>query len=214
MEGIEAPEGAAAPQTQVESLCLDFSNTVDWRDGDQPEDFITSYRDLVYWGRRMGLLSEEGSRRLLEEAALHPADAAVALVRAIDLRETIYRAFSAIAQGARPREEDLATLNAALSASLARLRIVPSQDSYSWGWAASPSDLDQMLWPVVRSAGILLTSVLLGRVRKCAGDPCGWLFLDTSKNRSRRWCDMRSCGNRAKARRYYQRKRSPRHLPS
>ena len=102
---------------------------------------------------------------------------------------------------------DLDALNATLARALPHLRIVPEADAYAWNWAGEEDALDSMLWPVARSAGDLLTSDELKRVGECQGDGCGWLFLDMSRNRSRRWCDMGDCGNRAKARRHYHRQK-------
>jgi predicted RNA-binding Zn ribbon-like protein len=121
------------------------------------------------------------------------------------VREAIYHLLSAMAHG-HPRDPvDVATLNDALGDALAHARLSPLPDGFAWDWGgADPSALDQMLWPVVQSAVDLLTSPELERVGECADDRgCGWLFLDMTKNRSRRWCDMRDCGNRAKARRHY-----------
>jgi len=130
------------------------------------------------------------------------------LERAISLREAIYRVVSAVANGRRAREADLAILNVALPDALARVHVVREADSFAWRWAADETALDRMLWPVARSAADLLTSEKLARVGQCADDRgCGWLFLDMSRNRSRRWCDMKDCGNRAKAKRHYVRKR-------
>jgi predicted RNA-binding Zn ribbon-like protein len=78
---------------------------------------------------------------------------------------------------------------------------------FGWVWVGIEDDLTGFLWPVARAAAELLTSGQVVRLRECAGDPCGWLFLDLSKNGSRRWCDMADCGNRAKARRYRERKK-------
>jgi predicted RNA-binding Zn ribbon-like protein len=78
---------------------------------------------------------------------------------------------------------------------------------FDWLWTDVDEHLTSILWPVARAATTLLTSPDLARVRECAGDPCGWLFLDVSKNGSRRWCDMADCGNRAKARRYRARRK-------
>jgi predicted RNA-binding Zn ribbon-like protein len=64
------------------------------------------------------------------------------------------------------------------------------------------------LWPIVLAAAELLTSAGRARVRECAAHGCGWLFLDTSRSQRRRWCTMASCGNRAKARRFYERTRA------
>jgi predicted RNA-binding Zn ribbon-like protein len=91
---------------------------------------------------------------------------------------------------------------------LTHLRVTPAKTGFTWTWHNEPGALDVMLWPVVQSAGELLTSAQIVQVRECAGDTCSWLFLDTSKNHSRRWCDMKDCGNRAKAKRHYARSRA------
>lgn len=189
---------------------LDFANTADWHASDQPVEFLTSYSDLVAWSQRAGILTDHQAQRLLKEAARRPADATTALRRAIALREAIYRIFSAISHGRSPQAADLATFNAELSGALAQSRIVPTAEGFTWDWVGAEDTLDRMLWPVVHDAAALLTSEELDRVRECADDRCGWLFLDTSRNRSRRWCSMKDCGNRAKARRHYERKRADR----
>jgi predicted RNA-binding Zn ribbon-like protein len=205
-------------------LSLDFANTADWHASDHPVEFLTSYSDLVAWGQHVGILTDHQAQRLLKKAARRPVDATAVLKRAIALREAIYRIFSAISHGRPPQAADLATFNAELSGALAQSRIVSTlrqpfdgaqdkaQDTavggFAWDWADAEDALDQMLWPVVHDAAGLLTSEDLDRVGQCADDRCGWLFLDTSRNRSRRWCSMENCGNRAKARRYYERKRA------
>jgi predicted RNA-binding Zn ribbon-like protein len=187
-------------------LCLDFANTAEWHASDQPAEELKSYADLVAWAQAKGILTEEEAARLLGKAALRPAEAAGVLRRAIDLRETIFRIFSAVAEGRPPESTDLAALNAALSEDTVHFQIVPGQVGYVWDWHGAEDRLDAMLWPVVRSAANLLTGDDLDRVGQCADDRgCGWLFLDTSRNRSRRWCSMEGCGNRAKARLHYQR---------
>jgi predicted RNA-binding Zn ribbon-like protein len=188
-------------------LCLDFANTADWHASGHPEEWLTSYADLVAWGRHVGVLSPHQVRLLEGEALGRPTEAAAVLRRAIALREAIYRLFTAVALGQGVDAADLAALNQALSDALARARVVPAGAGFAWDWDGPAGALDRVLWPVARSAAELLTSDERARVRQCAGDPCGWLFLDTSKNRSRRWCTMDSCGNRAKARRHYARTR-------
>ena len=86
--------------------------------------------------------------------------------------------------------------------------VVPTGSRFEWGWPGVTLDLDRVTWWVARSAAELLTSRNLTFVRECASYDCGWLFMDTTKNRSRRWCDMRTCGNRAKSRRHYERRRA------
>lgn len=190
-------------------LCLDLANTVSTRAGPLHREYLASYDDLVSWSRHAGVLTDHEAQCLRREAADRPAEAAAVLDRAIALRETIYRIFAAIARQQTPPAPDIAALNVALAQVLGRLRVVSSGDAFEWQWIRDPHALDAMLWPVMRSAADLLTSADLRRVRQCARrEGCDWLFVDTSKNQSRRWCSMSTCGSRDKARRYYQRKRA------
>jgi predicted RNA-binding Zn ribbon-like protein len=183
-------------------LCLDFANTADWHASDQPVEHLTSYAELVAWGQHARILSAQQAQRLLAIAASRSADAKAILERAIVLREAIYHLFTALSLGARPSESDLAVVNAELSGAMTRSLIVPEGIGFAWDWSAEDA-LDRMLWPVVQDAADLLTGEDLSRVGRCADDNCGWLFFDTSRNHSRRWCSMKDCGNRAKARRHY-----------
>jgi predicted RNA-binding Zn ribbon-like protein len=106
------------------------------------------------------------------------------------------------------RPDDLVVLNEVLKDAQCHRRVTQSPQGFAWQWVEVPGGLDQILWPVSRSAADLLTSNLLERVRECADDRgCGYLFIDTSRNRSRRWCSMESCGNRAKVRQHRERQR-------
>jgi len=186
-------------------LCLDFANTVGSHASDHPSEHLPNYVALVAWGLQTSAIDEREAKRLVREAERRPREALTILERALALREVIYRIFSGIAANESPNETDLESLNAALARTLGRLRIVSVKNGYSWAWAGDGDELDRMLWPVARSAAELLVSEELDLVRECASDTCGWLFLDRSKNHSRRWCDMKDCGNLAKARRYYER---------
>jgi predicted RNA-binding Zn ribbon-like protein len=185
-------------------LALDFANTAEWHASDQPADNITSFQDLVSWAQAAGVLSEERAKQLRAHEERNPRKTSRALSRAIRLRELIYRIFSATASNAAPDAVDIEWFNADLSKALSHARISDIDGEFIWEWQAPGSELDQILWPVVRAAADLLTSESLNRVGECADDRgCGYLFIDVSKNHSRRWCSMESCGNRAKARRFY-----------
>ena len=188
-------------------LCLDFTNTM----GDSrahPNEKLLSYGHLVAWGQQAGILTEPAARQLMKEGLRRPEDADKALRYAIELRETLYRIFSAIIDKGTPQHADLEVLNGALSRAMTHLRVSQPATGFAWEWAPDPEALDRMLWPVIQSAADVLHSGEIARVRRCGGRDCDWLFLDTSRNHSRRWCDMSSCGNRAKARRYYERKKT------
>jgi predicted RNA-binding Zn ribbon-like protein len=188
-------------------LCLDFANTVSTRGEAERREYLSSYEELVRWGQHTSILEHEAAEMLLCHATRHPELAAAALERALGLRETIYRVFSAIAEGREAGRRDLGALDAVLRQALCHLKIAPSQSGFDWAWDVEEDDLDQILWPIARSAADLLTSEDVGLVGQCAREGCDWLFVDLSKNRSRRWCTMAVCGSRVKARRYYQRKR-------
>jgi predicted RNA-binding Zn ribbon-like protein len=189
------------------AVCLDFANTVG-STREQLGEELFSYGDVVDWSARAGLLTDAEARYLRAEVAKRPAEAAAVFSQAIALRETIFRLFTAVAAGQAPAAADLAGLNQALGEALGHLRLVPAGSGFDWGWSSDGGALERPLWPLARAAADLLASELRDRVRECAGDTCRWLFLDHSRNRSRRWCDMADCGNRAKARRYYQRQRA------
>ena len=189
------------------NLALAFANTADWHASAQPVETLTSFEALLEWGERLGLLNDTSAARLHESAQRDPEGARATLDRVIELREAIYRIFSAIAHRRQPAAADLDLLNAAIRDASDHLRIVAAGERFTWGWAGWGEALDCLLWPIARAAAELLVSAELDRVRECANPPCGWLFIDRSRNRSRRWCDMRSCGNRMKARRHYQRKK-------
>jgi len=189
-------------------LCLDFANTVDDRTEVHPQELLNSYNDLVSWSEQAHVLTEQEAQRLLEKAARRPSEASRVLKRAVAIREAIFRIFKAVAEDASPEDEDLVSLSNAVADAQNHAQIVLKANGFIWNWAGNAGDLDRMLWPVVRSAADFLTSDELDTVRVCASDSCDWLFLDTSKNHSRRWCNMKSCGNREKARRFYSRKKS------
>lgn len=177
---------------QEEPLCLRFTNTVGWRRSQtRTDDYWKSPDKLKQWLAKRQLIGEgaEIDERYLE--------------RAIALRDSIYRIFSRVAEGSAAHEEDLDALNGELCEALGRVEL---NSSFQWE-LSHPDERERALMLVALSASELLTSPLRTRVRECADQECGWLFLDHSKNRSRRWCSMSDCGNLAKARRFQERKR-------
>jgi predicted RNA-binding Zn ribbon-like protein len=191
-------------------LCLDFINTVDCRNSDHSRENLSTYPNLVSWSQHANILTENEVRNLLQEAALHPTDAKMVLERAITTREALHRIFSAIANHRSLASNDIAVLNAEMSIAMAQTRLKPAGATSPWTYTFEDKKLDQMLWQVIHSAVELLTSDKLDRICECQGENCGWLFIDMSRNRSRRWCDMKDCGNLAKARRHYQKTRTNR----
>lgn len=120
-------------------------------------------------------------------------------------RELLGRILRAEAGGIGAAEKDLREFNRVLVGAAERRGIVPAVRGYGWGWLSDPGRIRAELFPVLWSAAGLLTGEDRHRLKLCDG--CGLLFLDQSRNRSRRWCDMGGCGNRAKQRRYRDREK-------
>ena len=188
-------------------LCLEFANTVDNYRRDDPYDFLPDFESLVAFGLRTDAVSRREAEVIRQLAKLEAARGVECLERARTLRRSIYDIFSTFAAGGDPPPDALAALNAMYSEAARHARVMRAGTSFEWGWD-SADEPDRLLWPVVRSAALLLTSPELNRLRQCDGHNCTWLFLDKSKNRSRRWCTMDICGNRAKSRRHYARLRT------
>jgi predicted RNA-binding Zn ribbon-like protein len=208
-----AHAGTMMPEIQSEAekqhliagvLCLNFANTLYGHGRTPIHEYLSRYSDLVVWSRRLGILSEDAAAYLIRLAARQPSEAWSVFHRAIALRETIFRIFTALADGQSPKAPDLSAINVARTQALAHSLIAAKPPGFSVAWDDAAA-LDQMLWPIALSATDLLTATNLNRVRHCGG--CDWLFLDTSRNHLRRWCSMSECGNRAKARRFLARKR-------
>ena len=213
-EGGQVPEVEDDVGTPVATMdlvggnvCLDFVNTGSHRSAPPFREKLRGYGDLVTWvGRVDEGVDEETAARLRRLADRDPAAAEAVLGRARALREAIYRAFSAMAKGVAAAPADLELIGTEAGRATAHRRLVPTAEGCMWEYAEVDA-LERPLWPVALAAAALATSAEVARVKECASDNCNWLFLDVSKNRSRRWCDMKECGNRAKARRHRTRAR-------
>ena len=206
MVNTEPATQASAFEFSGGALCLDFVNTL----GDRPrrsEELLGNYFDLLRWAETAGLVDQAEGRRLERQAGRQAARAGRAFDDAIRLRERLYGIFSALAAEDRPQSGELAALNVALGEALPHLRLEQRDGRFRWHWAGAAHRLDRLLWPVTRSAAELLTSSEVALVRECASDRCSWMFIDRSRTHRRRWCDMKTCGNRAKARRHYERRK-------
>jgi len=180
---------------------LDFVNT---EDGDPPSECLRNYGDLVAWSVRAGLLPAAEGERLVGEAGLRPEEAAAVYRDALGLRGALYGVFRAVAEGGDVPERALETVRGYEREALSRGRLERQDERFGWTWD-DERDLARMLWPVVHAATGLLTSGDLDRLKLCAG--CYWVFLDASRNRSRRWCTMEVCGTDEKMRRYVAKRR-------
>jgi predicted RNA-binding Zn ribbon-like protein len=191
-------------RTKTGWLCLDFANTVGWHASDNPEESLNKYADLIEWSADRGIISGGAKDVLLRKSEEKPIEAQAVLEKAREIRENIYQILSDTAHGHPIKITDLKTFNKALASMLSHSRLAPNERGLRWDWDSRWDKLDSVIWPVVKSAVDLLTSEAIKRVGQCADEKgCGWLFWDSSRNRSRRWCDMSDCGNRAKVRRFY-----------
>jgi predicted RNA-binding Zn ribbon-like protein len=205
---VETPEHILALRLVGGNLALDFANTAEGTpEGEIEREHLLSYEDLAFWGYRVGLLGGEECERLMRKARKRLAEADAALARALRFRNDLYGLFRAVAEGGNPPAEHVEALRRTECEALSHAKLVPSGGAFAWGWEVG-DDLAGMLWPVAHSAAGLLTSGPLGRIKGCAG--CNWLFVDESKNRSRRWCSMEDCGTHAKMRRYVARRAAKR----
>ncbi len=186
-------------------LCLDFANTAGWHASNHPTEHLQTFRDLVEWAGDAELINSAEKKALDLKGNKNPRGSARALAQAISFREALYRLFSSQAIGEKPTLADIGLLNEQLASFPAGLQMKLNDDSFVTEWKAPTNGWLGFLAPVAWSAADLLSSDRLQRVKQCAGDPCGWLFVDTTRNHSRRWCDINDCGNRAKAKRFYYR---------
>lgn len=185
------------------SPALDFANTLDWRLRESPVELLRAFPDLLRFARTASILSPDEALSLRAWGEAHSRAGARVLADAIGLREAIAAIFQAVAGREDVPSGPLARLDATFREACAARALRPSGSGVVWEWQERGPARVAMAFAV--DAARLLTSPERDRVRQCGDAQCGWLFVDTSRNRSRRWCNMQGCGNRNKARRYYRR---------
>lgn len=189
-------------------LCLDFINTVHDRTAGDPFEYLAGYGDLIDWSVKVELLTSAEKKEFELIAGTNREQADLVLNYIIETRELLYKYFLAIAQARIPAGDLQVKFNALLSETLVKLELRVGEHMDVHQLWSDKHDLKYPLLPVIKSAYDLLTSGILNRVKECGS--CGWLFLDQSKNKSRKWCSMESCGSNVKAKRYYHRKKKER----
>ena len=204
-DGFEAPSRAATLDLVAHALCLNFTNTSSGRGTSMRHEHLMQWENLLDWAEHAGAI-DAAQRPIFEACSLSATRDALA--SALELREALYRLFRAIIAGEALPPASIAVVNRILADAMAAAEILPVDAGYRWDWREEDSRPMRLLWPVVRSAAELLTGPELARVKFCPGKGCGWLFLDTTRNGTRRWCEMDVCGSRAKMRRYHQRRRA------
>ena len=180
-------------------LALDFANTESGRGGAEHLDHLQTAGDLIAWAAHAKIIGKKDAalaRRMIKnqnKLARH------LVMRGRSLRDTIYQINSNVVAGTPPTKKLLHNLTAAHAEVLATATLTPQGDNYGWAWHPKAELTAAILGPITRSALNLLVEADLSRIKQCRGNHCGWLFFDNTKNRSRQWCDMSVCGNRAKA---------------
>jgi predicted RNA-binding Zn ribbon-like protein len=180
------------------NLALDFANTVDDPLGPARHDHVSTYDELLVWSARVGMLHAGELKTLRRSAKRRPRAASAAVRRAQELRDAVNGVFGAVASGETVPSERWAVLRRAASDGLSHAAAHPSGVGYGLEWSAE--ELLTPVWMVADAAVMLLRSGDLRRVKQCAG--CPWLFLDSSRSGSRRWCSMEDCGTHEKIKRY------------
>ena len=187
---------------------VDFVNTVDWAVRGPIEDRLTDYDRLTRWAEGASAISPRQGAELRALAAAHPRLAERVYREALNLRWQLRRLYVAAHRGERLDGSDaLEELNGSLRSALGQLELsspprgAEAKVPLRWRWHDAAERLDSVLWPVLRSAAELLASAEAAQIRECAGDDCGWMYVDRSRNGLRRWCQMETCGNREKAKR-------------
>jgi len=189
------------------ALCLDFCNSGQGLKGSR-EEWIPTFADLIEWLEAAGALSKSQAGKLLAAGAGSPQAAQQLFARAIEFREALARVLLARTESRAAASEDLRVIDAQYARTAPFARLASTPEGFAWSLDAAGSALDAALRPIVESAVGLLTSSKLARVRRCGNSTCYWLFLDETKNCSRRWCEMASCGNLMKVRRHRAKHRS------
>ena len=193
------------------ALCLDFCNSGQSARGPSGTEWIAGFSDLIDWLEAAGAITRGQAGGLRRAAAASPRAAAQVWGRAIKFREALFRVLNARAEDGAVAREDLSDIEGEYARAAPFARLSRTGKGYRWSLDPSAAALDAALQPLVESAVSLLTSAKIERLRRCGNSTCYWLFIDETKNHSRRWCEMASCGNVVKVRRHREKARSAAH---
>jgi predicted RNA-binding Zn ribbon-like protein len=204
---LSLPSRAATLDLVGGALALDFTNTSSGRGSPTHQEHLRDFESLVQWIEHARVVTPSNCVYFREQAARHPKRAATVFARALAVRELIWRIGDALAERRTIAAELRDELVAMHAKSLSFAEIRPRDQAFIWVWDPHRDLEAAILGPITLSALSLLMEKDLSRTKRCEGKECGWLFFDATKNKSRRWCEMQVCGNRAKVRAARQRKR-------
>jgi len=188
-------------------LSLDFVNSTGREPDVVENERLVDYAALLQWCRESGSLPAARARALGRAGQDRPDAAEAVVVRAVALREALFEVWHAYVCEGRPPGSALALVNAELALALQHARLEQDSRGFAWTWEPAPEALDMPLWQITRAAADLLASPERELVAECDACDCLWLFLDRTRNHGRRWCEMKTCGNRDKVRQHRLRKR-------
>jgi predicted RNA-binding Zn ribbon-like protein len=188
-------------------LSTDFINTKSGRLSGDGHEHVQTYADVVDFVRLAGLLKPAEAKRLIAAAEAHPERATQIHRRAVALREATFRAYDRVIQQKEPAREDMELISREAADAMAHAQMLRTADGWEWGWSETDV-LARPLWPIARAALDVLTNAPERQLlRQCSDDTCAWLFVDRTKNHSRRWCDVNTCGSRNRVREFRQRRK-------
>jgi len=190
------------------NVCLDFVNTLDDRPSSQPKELLKTFYDLVRFGEDTGILTPQQVDFFYERIHLIPDEVKEAMRRALSLREALYAIFSAVMNKTTAPQIAMERLNGNIHETAMHSRLVQVDEKMEWRFDDLATSCHGLMWVITRAAADLLASPELALVRACSSPTCQWFFLDASKNHHRRWCNMKVCGNRTKARKFYAKTKS------
>jgi predicted RNA-binding Zn ribbon-like protein len=180
---------------------LDLVNTLDWRfRASGPEELLEGYNDVVRFTEQTGLMAAADARKLLRTVPDSKGSKVVVAVR--ELREAAAEVLYAAVDGKSPAPSALKRLQECFASVKQHEELHWDGEKLGWKLPQSGSAVDSPLLLLTLSAADFMTSEQMHLLRECGNTECRWLFVDTSKNHTRRWCDMKICGNRMKARRF------------
>lgn len=188
-----------------EVLCINFVNTVSWRGKSKPTEYLLNLESWLAWAKEEGLASEAA----IEELGLRDdEEAQAAFERAIQFRESLHNFLKAFGRSVDPPAKDRLLVQSVLARAMGHLKLSESNGGWSFELDPGSTDWETLLYPCALSAAQLVAGPWASRLRVCNRPECQWLFMDNTKNRSRKWCDMTTCGNVVKARRSYARRKA------
>ena len=182
------------------NLSLDFVNTVGYISSENPIENLNSFSDLIEWSKQGKLISDDEAIVIFTKAKENILESERVFRRVLRLRKSVYDIFRSVISGEEISDKDLTVFNRELSLAMSKAEIFFHEGELIWDW--KNDGIERILFLITRIAAQLLTSSDLEKLKCCSGENCGWLFYDTSKNKRRQWCDMRDCGNLAKAKRF------------